>query len=84
MKRKIDELGRIVIPKEWRNELGIEANQELEFAKVGSKIIITIPTGMKTKEEVEKLYKEMSKIKETEYNLGFLDALKEVLKKEGK
>lgn len=38
--RKIDTLGRVVIPKDWRDEIGLEEGTEIEITKVGDKIII--------------------------------------------
>lgn len=38
--RNIDELGRLVIPKEMRTTLGINCNDSLEFYVDGDKIII--------------------------------------------
>ncbi len=39
--RKIDELGRIVIPMEIRNTLGIESRDPLEIFTEGDKIILS-------------------------------------------
>lgn len=39
--RKIDELGRIVIPKEIRNVLGIHSNDDLEICIDDMKIVLT-------------------------------------------
>ena len=38
--RKVDELGRIVIPMELRNKLGIEEKDSLEIFVEGSSIIL--------------------------------------------
>ena len=81
MKRNIDNLGRIVIPSEIRNELGIEPNQELDIEKVGNKIIITNPRGILSRDEIETMYKDMCKLDETEYNIGFRNALEMILKR---
>lgn len=81
MKKKIDDLGRIVIPQPFRDELGIEPNQEIEVDKVGNKIVITNPKGMKTKEEIEKMYEDIKKLAKSEYDKGFIDSLKMVLNK---
>ena len=40
MVRKIDELGRIVIPIEIRNTLGIESRDSLEIFVEGDKIVL--------------------------------------------
>lgn len=42
IKRKFDELGRIVIPKEFRNELNIENNTEGEIFLIPNGIFIKI------------------------------------------
>ena len=36
--RQIDNLGRVVIPKELRNELGITTGDYLEITRVGNKV----------------------------------------------
>ena len=36
--RKQDQLGRVVIPKEWRDELGITNNTLIAIRKKGNKI----------------------------------------------
>ena len=41
MVRKIDELGRIVIPIEIRNTLGIESRDALEIFTEGDRIVLT-------------------------------------------
>lgn len=41
MNRKIDELGRIVVPKEYRDKLGIEVQESLNIELVDNKIIIS-------------------------------------------
>lgn len=84
MLRKIDDLGRVVIPSEMRNELGIEPNQELDIEKVGNKIIITNPSGTLSKDEIETMYKEICKLDETEYNIGFRNALEMILNRKSK
>lgn len=40
MIRRFDQLGRVVIPKEWRDELGFETGSLVDINKVGNKIII--------------------------------------------
>ena len=62
-------------------ELGIEPNQEIEVDKVGNKIVITNPKGMKTKEEIEKMYDDIKKLAKSEYDKGFIHALEMVLNK---
>ena len=41
MVRKIDELGRIVLPIEIRNTLGIESRDSLEIFVEGDKIVLS-------------------------------------------
>ena len=41
MNRKIDGLGRVVLPKEIRTQLGIQTNDMLNIELKGNKIIIT-------------------------------------------
>lgn len=54
MKRKIDELGRLVIPKEMRKELGIKDNDQINIECIGNKVIITKPDAVDYKARVEK------------------------------
>jgi len=43
MNRKFDKLGRIVIPKEMRDKLGLEDGSEAKIELIGEEIIITNP-----------------------------------------
>lgn len=43
MKRKFDKLGRIVIPKEMRTQLGINNGEPVHIEVKGNKIILTNP-----------------------------------------
>lgn len=43
MNRKFDKLGRIVIPKEMRDKLGLEDGSEANIELIEDKIIITNP-----------------------------------------
>ena len=74
--RRIDSLGRIVIPMEIRKELGIDTNTELEIHTEGDEFIIskytdfclfckrTIPTQkFKGKNICEECLNEMKKIR---------------------
>ena len=38
--RKIDEMGRLVIPKEMRDKLGIKNGDEIEFFVEGDRVIL--------------------------------------------
>lgn len=51
MNRKFDKLGRIVIPKEMRDKLGLEHGSEAKIELIENKIIITNP---KQEDEFEK------------------------------
>ncbi len=42
-KRRIDDFGRIAIPKEIRAELGVKTGDELDIRLVAGHIIITKP-----------------------------------------
>lgn len=39
--RRLDPLGRVVIPKEWRDELKLEEGTPLEIVKVGERFTIS-------------------------------------------
>lgn len=43
MNRKFDALGRISIPKEFKDKIGLANNEEAHIELVGNKIIITNP-----------------------------------------
>lgn len=78
IERKVDDLGRVVLPKEMRDSLGIEDNDKVSIEKEGSKIIIKNCKELKTVTEIrEKL--ESKKQANTEYYEGYKDALKWVL-----
>ena len=53
MKREIDKLGRIVIPKEMRNELGVINGDPVDIELVGKKVIITNPNKVDYKAIIE-------------------------------
>ena len=54
--KKIDELGRIVIPKDIRKSLSIKTNDSLEIAIVGNSINIEKNISIKNYDEVIKYY----------------------------
>lgn len=54
MNRKIDELGRLCIPKEMRNKLGIKDNDPVNIECIENKIIITNPIEIDYKEVINK------------------------------
>ncbi|MBP3920817.1 MAG: AbrB/MazE/SpoVT family DNA-binding domain-containing protein [Bacilli bacterium] len=82
MNRKIDDLGRLVIPKEMRNKLGIKDNDPVNIECIENKIIITNPSEVdykaRVKEAIEKLYI-WGEVLDPEFQKEMLDILKEVL-----
>ena len=78
IERKVDDLGRVVLPKEMRESLGIGVNEKISIEREGDEIIIKNYKGIKTITEIkEKL--ESKKQSNTEYYEGYKDALKWVL-----
>ena len=67
IERKIDNLGRIVLPKEMRDRLGIDENIPVEITSNEVSIIIKNPKVMRTQSEIkQRLEKEKNEIiKET-------------------
>lgn len=58
IRRKVDDLGRVVIPKKWRKQIGLLEYDEVDIDLQGDKIIIakaheTCVICGKLKEEVE-------------------------------
>lgn len=53
--RKIDELGRIVIPKNIRDELGIVEKDFLEISKIDNKIILKKTEERKTIQNLDRI-----------------------------
>lgn len=67
LSRKIDVLGRIVIPKEIRNTLNIKENDELEIVIQDKKIILEKTSKLENiKEFVINLVKDVKKIMNTD------------------
>lgn len=65
MTRKVDELGRIVIPKEIRRNLGIEEKDSLEIFTEGSNLILrkyepVSENKIRTQVELEQLLSELT------------------------
>lgn len=61
--RKIDELGRIVVPKEIRNNLNINVNDELEIYVNDNKIILEKYSKLENiKEFIIKLIKDIKNV----------------------
>lgn len=83
MLKRIDELGRIVIPKTYREETDIKINEDVEILRDGSNIIIKKIDCMQSKEAIEEAYRTLQLEKTgSDYDKGFEDALKFVLGKE--
>lgn len=55
MKRRFDGLGRIVIPKEMRVEVGIGDGDEAHLEVLDNKIIITKPGSIDYKERINQV-----------------------------
>ena len=81
MIKTIDNKCRLIIPLDFRQELNIEPNQELEVELVGKKIVISNPKSIMSKDEIETMYKDICRTDNSEYTNGFKDALKMILKK---
>ena len=62
MNRKIDELGRLVVPKEMRKKLGINSNDPVNIECTGDKIIITNPSEVDYKARIDKAIEYMKPI----------------------
>lgn len=80
MLKKIDNLGRIVIPEPFRKELGIDLNEYVEMKKNGNEIVITKMSNMLSEEAVKHLYKTWNETKtDSEFDKGFGEALKIII-----
>ena len=62
MNRNLDNLGRLVIPVEMRNKLGIENGNEVKLELVGNKIIITNPKEIDYKAKYEAALREIEEL----------------------
>lgn len=83
MLKRIDDLGRIVIPAPFREELGIKLNEYVDMSKENGSIIIKKMDKMLSKDAIEYFYNNFQKSKnvDSDYDKGFEDALKFVLGK---
>lgn len=85
MRRNLDGQGRLVIPIELKREIGLENGSEVNMELQDSKIILTNPKSMKTREEVESKLKDILnrhyKTDDSEIH-GFINALEWVLNEE--
>lgn len=83
MLKRIDELGRIVLPKSFREEIGVKNNEDVEMVSKDNQIIIRKARCMPTLQSIEEAYRTLQLEKTgSEYDKGFEDALKFVLGKE--
>ena len=62
MKRKIDKLGRLVIPKEIRKELNIRKEDDIDIQFADNKIILTKPNDIDYKAIINNAIKEINNI----------------------
>lgn len=53
IKRKLDDLGRLVVPKHIRKELGLKSGDEVNIELVDRNIIVTTTKRLKNREEIE-------------------------------
>ena len=83
MLKRIDELGRIVLPKSFREEIGVKNNEDVEMISKDNQIIIKKANCMPTLKDIEEAYRTLQLEKTgRDYDKGFEDALKFVLGKE--
>lgn len=68
MNRKIDETGRISIPKEMRKQLEIEDQESLNIEVKDNKIILSKKNEVDYKERIDKAIKMIEKMTEKELN----------------
>lgn len=50
VKRSVDELGRIVLPRDMRDHYGVKAGDSLEVIATEDGILIKIPSGSNTEQ----------------------------------
>lgn len=77
MYRKIDELGRLVIPKEIRNTLGFKPGDEIKIEIKNNQIILEKEKSINIKEYIQE------KMLETDITTETYRALNDVLEKIG-
>jgi len=80
MLKKIDRLGRVVIPDAFRKEAGIRLGENVEIKAKGDEIVITKLNKMLDEGAINYLYNTWkSQHNDSEYDRGFGDALKVIL-----
>lgn len=75
MKKKIDEKGKIIIPKGFRDELKITKNQLINIEVIEDRIIITNP-DYPTRTNLKQLLEHAETLPKTDFNEGYKSALK--------
>lgn len=60
VKSKIDEYGRILIPKKVRESLSLESEEDIQIRVRGSELVLR-PSGAPTEEKVEELAEYLEK-----------------------
>lgn len=81
IERKIDSLGRIVIPKEMRDRIGVEEGIPVSIISNDMEIIIRNTRPMKTREEIKERLNGLEA--KNEYDKGVKDTLEWVLNGKG-
>lgn len=64
MVRNIDNLGRIVIPKDFRKELNIEAGTDLNVELIDNKIVITKKDSVDYKAKYEDALRQIEQLED--------------------
>lgn len=78
IERKFDSLGRVVIPKEMRDRIGIDENTVVSISQKGNEIILKNNVELKTINEIKEKI-DSHKKSNTDYYRGYKDALKWVM-----
>lgn len=86
MKRKIDELGRLVIPAEMRKQLNINSGDSVNIEVVDNKVVVTSSNEIDYKQKVDEAImlceKFMATNRDPSCNLGDLQLIIDTLKGE--
>lgn len=80
IERKFDSLGRVVIPKEMRDRIGIDENTVVSIEIKGNEIRLKNNVEIKTINEIKEKI-DSHKKSNTDYYRGYKDALKWVIGK---
>lgn len=64
VKRNVDTAGRVVIPSDMKNRLGLKYGSEVDVELVENKIVISNSKGIRSVEEIERYLSELKKWKE--------------------